>query len=153
MDYYCPKYFSKKAIIDKMTAFFFTCLLRRYAPSFTMFAERTRFELVIPFRGIHAFQACLFSHSSTSPIIAALTADYKGSYFSLKVQKSGFGFHHRKTGSAIKKHIVRLLSYECECLVSLTICSIIDSLSDSAIFVTDSYIELRDGKQVAGITE
>lgn len=47
MDYYCPKYFSKKAIIDKMTAFFFTCLLRRYAPSFTMFAERTRFELVI----------------------------------------------------------------------------------------------------------
>ena len=81
LDYYCPKYFSKKAIIDKMTAFFFTCLLRRYAPSFTMFAERTRFELVIPFRGIHAFQACLFSHSSTSPIIAALTADYKGSYF------------------------------------------------------------------------
>ena len=30
-------------------------------------AERTRFELVIPFRGIHAFQACLFNHSSTSP--------------------------------------------------------------------------------------
>ena len=30
-------------------------------------AERTRFELVIPFRSIHAFQACLFNHSSTSP--------------------------------------------------------------------------------------
>lgn len=27
MDYYSPKYFSKKAIIDKMTAFFFSCLL------------------------------------------------------------------------------------------------------------------------------
>ena len=31
------------------------------------FAERKRFELSIPFRGIHAFQACLFNHSSTSP--------------------------------------------------------------------------------------
>ena len=33
-------------------------------------AERTRFELVIPFRGIHAFQACLFNHSSISPRIS-----------------------------------------------------------------------------------
>ena len=31
------------------------------------FAERRRFELLIPFRGIHAFQACLLSHSSISP--------------------------------------------------------------------------------------
>ena len=30
-------------------------------------AERTGFEPVIPFGGIHAFQACLFNHSSTSP--------------------------------------------------------------------------------------
>ncbi len=31
------------------------------------FAERTGFEPVIPFGGIHAFQACLFNHSSISP--------------------------------------------------------------------------------------
>ena len=31
------------------------------------FAERARFELAIPFWGTHAFQACLFSHSSISP--------------------------------------------------------------------------------------
>ena len=30
-------------------------------------AERRGFEPRIPFRGIHAFQACLFNHSSTSP--------------------------------------------------------------------------------------
>ena len=41
---------------------------RRDAPSFMTFAERRRFELLIPFRGIHAFQACLLSHSSISPI-------------------------------------------------------------------------------------
>ena len=39
---------------------------RHYGDPFII-AERTRFELVIPFRGIHAFQACLFNHSSTSP--------------------------------------------------------------------------------------
>ena len=38
-----------------------------YPNSTLTVAERTRFELVIPFRGIHAFQACLFNHSSTSP--------------------------------------------------------------------------------------
>ena len=38
-----------------------------YPNSALTVAERTRFELVIPFRGIHAFQACLFNHSSTSP--------------------------------------------------------------------------------------
>ena len=31
------------------------------------FAERRRFELLIPFWCIHAFQACLLSHSSISP--------------------------------------------------------------------------------------
>ncbi len=30
-------------------------------------AERTRFELVKRFWRLHAFQACLFNHSSTSP--------------------------------------------------------------------------------------
>ncbi len=42
--------------------------ISRDAPSFMTFAERRRFELLIPFRGIHAFQACLLSHSSISPI-------------------------------------------------------------------------------------
>ena len=31
------------------------------------FAERRRFELLIPFWSIHAFQACLLGHSSISP--------------------------------------------------------------------------------------
>ena len=33
-------------------------------------AERRGFEPRIPFRGIHAFQACLFNHSSISPRIS-----------------------------------------------------------------------------------
>ena len=33
----------------------------------SLVAERARFELAIPFRSIHAFQACLLSHSSISP--------------------------------------------------------------------------------------
>ena len=31
-------------------------------------AERARFELAKPFRSLHAFQACLLSHSSISPV-------------------------------------------------------------------------------------
>ena len=34
-------------------------------------AERRGFEPRIPFWGIHAFQACLFNHSSTSPFRGA----------------------------------------------------------------------------------
>ena len=34
-------------------------------------AERQGFEPRIPFWGIHAFQACLFNHSSTSPFRGA----------------------------------------------------------------------------------
>ena len=30
-------------------------------------AEKAGFEPAIPFRGIHAFQSCLFNHSSISP--------------------------------------------------------------------------------------
>ena len=30
-------------------------------------AERAGFEPAKPFRGLHAFQACLFNHSSISP--------------------------------------------------------------------------------------
>ena len=33
-------------------------------------AEKAGFEPAIPFRGIHAFQACLFNHSSISPFIS-----------------------------------------------------------------------------------
>ena len=33
------------------------------------FAERIGFEPTKPFRGLHAFQACLFNHSSTSPCV------------------------------------------------------------------------------------
>ena len=36
------------------------------------FAERTRFELVSRFRRLHAFQACLLSHSSISPVGAKI---------------------------------------------------------------------------------
>ena len=34
---------------------------------YTFLAERGGFEPPIPFRGIHAFQACLFNHSSIFP--------------------------------------------------------------------------------------
>ena len=40
---------------------------RRKKWEYKSFAERGGFEPPIPFRGIHAFQACLFNHSSTSP--------------------------------------------------------------------------------------
>ena len=40
---------------------------RIYNFNFSTFAERRGFEPRIPFWGIHAFQACLFNHSSTSP--------------------------------------------------------------------------------------
>ena len=35
------------------------------------FAEKIGFEPTKPFRGLHAFQACLFNHSSTSPFDSA----------------------------------------------------------------------------------
>ncbi len=35
--------------------------------AFFLFAERIGFEPTKPFRGLHAFQACLFNHSSTFP--------------------------------------------------------------------------------------
>ncbi len=47
-----------------------------YRKSCKVFAERARFELAIPFWGTHAFQACLFSHSSISPMFS-LIADCK----------------------------------------------------------------------------
>ena len=34
---------------------------------YTIIAERIGFEPTKPFRGLHAFQACLFNHSSTFP--------------------------------------------------------------------------------------
>ena len=46
-----------------------------------IFAERARFELAIPFWGTHAFQACLFSHSSISPIRIPGNRDCKGNHF------------------------------------------------------------------------
>ena len=42
-----------------------------------IFAERARFELAIPFWGTHAFQACLFSHSSISPWLGPVKRDCK----------------------------------------------------------------------------
>ena len=44
---------------------------RIYNFNFSTFAERRGFEPRIPFWGIHAFQACLFNHSSTSPFRGA----------------------------------------------------------------------------------
>ena len=47
-------------------------LIYRNFLCFTFFpAERRGFEPRIPFWGIHAFQACLFNHSSTSPFRGA----------------------------------------------------------------------------------
>ena len=50
-------------------------------PAAFLFAERARFELAIPFWGTHAFQACLFSHSSISPIRIPGNRDCKGNHF------------------------------------------------------------------------
>ncbi len=36
---------------------------------FFFFAERTGFEPASQFCRLHAFQACLFNHSSTSPFV------------------------------------------------------------------------------------
>ena len=52
-------------------------------------AERARFELAIPFWGTHAFQACLFSHSSISPINVPKNRDCKGSKKIRKSHNSG----------------------------------------------------------------
>ena len=41
-------------------------------------AERQGFEPRIPFWGIHAFQACLFNHSSTSPFRGAKVEEVFG---------------------------------------------------------------------------
>ena len=46
-----------------------------------IFAERPRFELGIPFWSIHAFQACLLSHSSISPMWPKNFRDCKDKYF------------------------------------------------------------------------
>ena len=48
-------------------------------PGFTAglcFAERPGFEPGVPFRGTHAFQACHFSHSCTSPMVIAKIKHY-----------------------------------------------------------------------------
>lgn len=39
----------------------------------TNFAEKAGFEPAKPFRGLHAFQACLFNHSSISPFAWSIT--------------------------------------------------------------------------------
>ena len=43
-------------------------------------AERRGFEPRIPFRSIHAFQACLFNHSSISPIIRLASSKTTAKY-------------------------------------------------------------------------
>ena len=57
-----------------------------------IFAERARFELAIPFWGTHAFQACLFSHSSISPGRFPKKPDYKGSKKNENYKVSCFNF-------------------------------------------------------------
>ena len=43
-------------------------------------AERAGFEPAKPFRGLHAFQACLFNHSSISPIIRLASSKTTAKY-------------------------------------------------------------------------
>ena len=59
------------------------------------FAERARFELAIPFWGTHAFQACLFSHSSISPIRVPGNRDCKGKHFFRKCKCRRLNFSTR----------------------------------------------------------
>ena len=58
-------------------------------------AERARFELAIPFWGTHAFQACLFSHSSISPIRIPGNRDCKGNHFFRKCKCRRLNFSTR----------------------------------------------------------
>ena len=60
-----------------------------------IFAERARFELAIPFWGTHAFQACLFSHSSISPIRIPRNRDCKGKHFFRKCKCRRLNFSTR----------------------------------------------------------
>jgi hypothetical protein len=46
---------------------FFVFKLRASLVCLKIFAEKAGFEPAVPFRGTHAFQACLFNHSSISP--------------------------------------------------------------------------------------
>ena len=48
--------------------FIYTEKPSRFCDRASFLAERGRFELPKPFRGLHAFQACLLSHSSISPL-------------------------------------------------------------------------------------
>ena len=59
----------------------YTKTARRLRAGLLLVAERARFELAIPFWGTHAFQACLFSHSSISPIRIPGNRDCKGNHF------------------------------------------------------------------------
>ena len=43
-------------------------------------AERAGFEPAKPFKGLHAFQACLFNHSSISPIIRLASSKTTAKY-------------------------------------------------------------------------
>ena len=59
---------------------------------FSLFAERARFELANQFCRSHAFQACLFSHSSISPFRDILPCLV--SYFTLFGYKNIYFFLH-----------------------------------------------------------
>ena len=52
-------------------------------------AERTRFELVSRFRRLHAFQACLLSHSSISPVGAKIVKNVYMSISNFVVSSRG----------------------------------------------------------------
>ena len=50
-------------------------------------AERAGFEPAKPFRGLHAFQACLFNHSSISPIIRLVSSKTTAKYEKIPICK------------------------------------------------------------------
>ena len=68
---------------------------RRLRAGLLLVAERARFELAIPFWGTHAFQACLFSHSSISPIRIPGNRDCKGNHFFRKCKCRRLNFSTR----------------------------------------------------------
>ena len=72
---------------------------------FHCLAERARFELAIPFWGTHAFQACLFSHSSISPIRIPGNRDCKGNHFFRKCK-------YRRVNFSTRGYKVRLWSMQ-----------------------------------------
>ena len=76
-------------------------------------AERTGFEPVIPFGGIHAFQACLFNHSSISPKEVFQPPDkYISNFFGCKYNQIFLHFKEKREKIKKERIILQIACWE-----------------------------------------